>query len=407
MNAPEIKEGIGAVTYLWKDMSLKVRAERIEDTSAELWFFSTNGTGDRLLHVSKSNLLATTTMNTLARRLRSNAEDVPWDDVLTFVAAKTLEIVRRGEDIQEVGDEPESMSMEYTLRPILEYMQPTTIYAPGGTGKSKLGVYIACLIHFNLPGVHGWVPEHRGNVLYLDWEADAKTIRRLTWATKIGLDCDLKERFFYRRCYQPLISDIEEIRRMVTEKQIEYVIVDSQMAATRDVRGDPSTPASEYHNALRSLGVGSLTLDHVNKEGGNYGSVTKTNRARSQFELKGAQEPGQKFIDLALIHRKRNEGMLLPAFGFRVEFDSTDDDTLRKITFTEANVMDNPTLAKAGTSIRARAKDELLRRALTLEDLAGVLDEPAESVKVTLYRYKDDFIYRKNDHTWAVLISAR
>ena len=405
MNAPEIKEGIGAVTYFWKDMSLRVRAERIEGTSAELWFYSTNGISDRLLHVTKSNLLATSTMTSLAKRLRTNAKDVPWDDVLTYVAAKTLEIVRRGEDVQEVGDEPESMALRYTLRPLLEYGQPTTIYAPGGTGKSKLAVYLACLIHFNYNGIHDWTAESPCNVLYLDWESDYQTITRTAWAIKQGLGCSRKDRFFYRRMHQPLVSDIEEIRKIVMDKRIGYGIIDSQMAATKDIRGDPSTPASEYHNALRSLSIGSLSLDHVNKEGGNYGTVTKTNRVRSQFELKGEQEKGQKFIELALIHRKRNEGMLLPTYGFRVNFDTDEHDILRKVTFTEARVLDNPVLAKAGTSVRQRAREELIHRPMGLEDLASILDEPVDTVKVTLYRYKSEFVYRKDSKTWAVLIT--
>ena len=77
---PEITEGIGSVEYLWPDFGLEIAAQRLKDEGrAELWFFSKNGTGNRkLLHVTEVNLLATSTMSGLAKRMERHGEYNLW-----------------------------------------------------------------------------------------------------------------------------------------------------------------------------------------------------------------------------------------------------------------------------------------------------------------------------------------
>jgi len=352
MNKPSVTEGIGFVNYAWPELGLRVVAERFTDDGyAELAFYSKNETGEALLHTTRVNLLATPTMNSLSKRLENNSADIPWTDVLTYITGKTMEIARRGEPVVPVGKKPETMRVEYQLTPILEKNQPTTIYAPGGSAKSYFADYIAILVQQNHSGIYGWQPA-AGNVLYLDWEASKEDHDRRVWAIKKGLGIDTEDTFLYRFCSQPLVSDIHSIQSLVSENQIDLVIVDSQMAAT-GYGPDQAQVASQFYNALRSLKCTTLTLDHVSKEDwkssdsvGPYGSVVKYNRSRSQFEIKKSQDAGDNFIELSLIHRKHNEGRLLKPIGIRINFNENTERQLESVIFESYNVADNPELSR-------------------------------------------------------------
>ncbi len=316
MNNPTVTPGVGLITFKWPDLGLRVIAERYtDDLHAELSFYL----GEALLHTANANLLATPTINSLIKRLEKNSVDIPWTDVLTYITAKIKEVARRGEPPKYIGRKPETIKREYQVWPILEKNQPTTIYGPGGYAKSYLADYIACLVQFNVSGIYGWMPM-AGNVLYLDWEASPEDHERRVWAIKQGLGIDTEETFVYRFCHQPLAADLYNIQRLVAENDINLLIVDSQIAAAGH-GPDPSQVSSQYYNALRSLHCTTLTTDHVSKSEwgkmtdsdslGPYGSVVKFNLSRSQFEIKKSQIPGEDYMELALVHRKHNEGRLL------------------------------------------------------------------------------------------------
>ena len=400
-NKPDITQGIGLITFRWPDLGLRVIAERYtDDLHAELSFYL----GEALLHTANANLLATPTINSLIKRLERNSVDIPWTDVLTYITAKIKEIARRGEPVVSVGKKPETMKVEYQLWPIMEQNQPTTIYSPGSYAKSYLAAYIAVLVQFNIAGITDsksrWMPA-AGNVLYLDWEASQVDHERRVWAVKQGLGIDTEETFLYRFCHQPLAGDIHNIQRLVAENDINLLIIDSQMAAA-GYGPDPSQVSNQYYNALRSLHCTTLTLDHVSKSEwskmtdsdslGPFGSVVKFNRSRSQFEIKKSQTPGDDFMELALVHRKHNEGKLLKPIGIRIEFHSNADGELEKVTFTACDISDNPELSKIQT-LRDRLVSILEGGSRTTQELAEALEKPEPTIRTLLYRHKDTFQY--------------
>lgn len=404
MNDPSITEGISFINYVWPEWGLRVVAERYDDSGyAELGFYKKNDTGEKLLLPIRGNLLAAPTINSITRRLEKNSTDIPWTDILTYVSGKTLEIARRGEPVEDVGKKPETTKIEYQLSPVLERNEPTTIYSPGGYAKSYLAAYIACLVQFNCKGItdsYGcWLPT-AGNVLYLDWESSSQDHKRRVWAIKQGLGINTEETFSYRFCHQPLAVDIYSIQRIISEREIALLIVDSQMAA-EGYGPNPSQVSSQYYNALRSLHCTSLTLDHVSKSEwsktteadslGPYGSVVKFNRSRSQFEIKKSQTAGEDFMELALIHRKHNEGRLLKPIGIRIDFHNNTDGELEKVTFKACDISDNPELSKVQT-LKDRLIGILSSGSMPLKELSEELDKPESTLRATLNRYKDTFI---------------
>jgi len=51
INKPAIAEGVDFINFAWRDLGLRVTAERFSDKGvAELQFFSSNGEGEVLLH---------------------------------------------------------------------------------------------------------------------------------------------------------------------------------------------------------------------------------------------------------------------------------------------------------------------------------------------------------------------
>lgn len=400
MNKPEITPGIGFINYAWPEYRLRVLAERYDDDGhAELSFFLKDGALEKLLHTTRVNLLATPSMNSLAARLERNSDQIDWTAVLTWVVGKTMAIARQGEPILPIGKKPETMRVEYQLSPILEKNEPTTIYSPGGYAKSYLAAYIACLVQFGHKGLNGWTPA-QGNVLYLDWESSPRDHERRLWAIKQGLGINTEETFSYLFCHQPLAADIHRVQRTIAEGGISLLVIDSQMAA-EGYGPHPAQVSSQYYNALRSLHCTSLTLDHVSKAEwgkvadddslGPYGSVVKFNRSRSQFEIKKSQTPGEDFMELALIHRKHNEGRLLKPIGIRIDFQNNGEDHLEKVTFRACDIADNPDLSKV-QSLRDRLAGILAAGTMALKDMAEAVDKPEATVRSTLYRYKDTFV---------------
>jgi len=409
MNEPHVDPGTSLINFSWPELKLKVVAEGYEpDGHAELSFFSGNGTEQKLLDQNTINLLSPRTKDAQARKLERLRADVPWDDALTWITHLTMQIARRSEPPRPVGKKPETMKVEYELSPILERNQPTTIYSPGGYAKSYLAAYIACLVQFNCKGITDprscWTPT-AGNVLYLDWESSFRDHERRVWAIKQGLAINNDETFQHLFCYQPLTADIRNIQRLVIEKKIGLVVIDSQMAAT-GYGPDASQISSQFYNALRSLECTTLCLDHVSKAEwgkmldadslGPYGSVVKFNRSRSQFEIRKSQVPGEDFIELALVHRKHNEGRLLRPIGIRIDFHNNPDGELEKVTFRACEISDNAELSKVQT-LKDRLAGILGGGSMSIKDMADQLEKPEGTVRSTLNRHKDTFVNLGNE----------
>jgi len=397
--------GINSLVFRWQDLGVRVEAERYtDDLEAELSFYFRDGASSEVyLDTARVNLLSSSVKASMAKRLTKNVPDVNWELILSAITEKVRTVARQGEPVQDIGKKPQHRRIDYLLWPILEKNQPTTIYGPGGSGKSYIAAYIACLVQFDTMGTVGghqsWTPT-QGNVLYLDWEASAETHQRRVWAIKEGLDIPNEETFWYRKCDQPLANDIYNIQGLVSEFNIQLVIIDSQMAAA-GYGPDASQITQRYYNALRSLACTTLTLDHVSKEEwsknsgeqsmGPYGSVSKFNRSRSQFEVRKSQEAEDDFIEMAFVHRKHNEGKLLKPMGIRINFMENEEGELEKVICENSNLSDSPALFKV-QSLKQQMIDLLKRGPMDVKSMSDDLEANESSVRVALNRNKDTFI---------------
>lgn len=373
---PTLTTVMNGYEFNWTSIGVTVRIERLTDDLEGL-ITVIDKNKKITVHKSKVNLLAPRTLSELANKLTKYYK-CDWNTMLSQVAIACNNIIQSVGDCENINEEPPTMEIEYLLDPILPLNMPTTIFTSGGVGKSIIADFLSVLIQFGITGLvshqFSLIPQQT-NVLYLDWEADARTHRRYITAIKRGLSADqiesanTSQKIQYMHLDHPLAQIATEIKTKILKENIGFVIIDSQMAATATgTRGlTEAQVASEYYNVLNSFGVTTLTLDHITKQGMNgdnsneapYGSVVKYNRSRSQFELK----LGDEFINsdekkYALVHKKFNLGRKQAPIGICANF-VNEGNKLISVSFSKFDIVDEPTLSKKALPLKELAINEL------------------------------------------------
>lgn len=251
-------------------------------------------------------------------------------------------------------------SLDRSLPPplLLDRLDPresTVLFGPGGVGKGSLACsWIARL-----------VADGR-RVLILDYEShDGEWARRLGG---LGADLDgilylapLKERM------GSLWHGIEDIATIIRDGEVDYVVIDSAVAACHGSDVLKPETAALYMSAVQQLGVPSLTLAHVTKlHDARYpfGSVFWHNFTRVTWSL---MEKGE---DILLSCRKVNNYRRPGAQTVEMTWY---EDTLREVT-------ERP----AGLTLLDRIEDVLdTGETLTPKDIAGVLNDGYEASEHT------------------------
>jgi RecA-family ATPase len=127
---------------------------------------------------------------------------------------------------------PEALGMR--ISPILQERMPTLIFGEGDSLKSFLATFLCVITRTGAPQA-GLTPEP-GNVLYLDWEEDADTFwHRLDMLTT-GMNIAIPEGIYWRHMVEPLTAEAPAINKLVREKGIDLVVVDSFIATVGSSR---------------------------------------------------------------------------------------------------------------------------------------------------------------------------
>lgn len=398
ISQPTLTKTVSGYSLLFEDEHITVNLDRVTDDGVgELSIIHSNGNGHVLLQPrTQVNLLAERTLSGIAKKLEKRLE-IDWQTVIDYSSHYAIEEARKGSPVEDIDIPPNNPRLEYLLYPILLKNQPTTIFSPGGFGKSTIADLIAVSVQYKVT-VLDWVPV-KGNVLYLDWEADSEVHKRYVQAIKKGLHIQHKtEKIRYMRCETDLTKIIDNIYKVVLQDNISLVIIDSQMAATASGRpgADAAQISSMYYNALRTLPCASLTIDHVSKsamEGTNagnpYGSIVKPNRARSTFEMKQYQEAGEDTTEIALFHNKFNLGKKLKPIGIRVDY-FNDDNKLDEVKFDLFDVEDNDQFSKS-LPLKEQIKVFLKGGSASVKEIAEYLKANEASVRTILNRGKNVF----------------
>ena len=351
----------------------------------------------------------------ITRKLKRKNELIDWDAEIAKIYARLLSEYRDYElSIDDLTLPPNSLTVESVIQGLcLPTGLPSCIFSPGGKGKSIIADFLAVIISHGVAALN-LIP-YKQRILILDWESDPEVHQRYVQAIKSGLEIENQDdvTLLYVRCDRPIFEIENDIRELIKERNVEFIILDSQMAATAgsDKRFSEAQIASLYYNTLNSFGCTTLTVDHVTKESMKtddaatpYGSVVKYNRARSHYELKSTQEADSNHLELAFIHQKYNLGRKQKPFGISIDFitkDTENGEELRRLVFKNCDIADNPDLERALLD-KDRIKNLLLSEGkLSCNEISERIGKDTGKTRAILNKYKDDLFVKIGD-LWGV-----
>lgn len=324
----------GIYRFEWADFLVDITVRRLHEHRAghvtgEITVETTAPGYPPLLHQAQFNMSSTATRTQLAKHLAQRFEHANWVEILEELCSTTLQTFRQGEDVIELFSIEEREAPAFSLEPFILLGKPTVIFGEGGKGKSQLAILFSMIL--SLPWTDNGLGlnlngNHRTRVLYLDYEADKSDVAWNMGRFKRGLDME-EVSIYYRRCGFPLVNDVEEIQRIIGQQNIECLVIDSLgMACDGDLNA--SETAMRFWQAQRQLNVTTLIIAHPSKESFGkgrtiHGSGFFSREARSVWELKQVQEPGEDEINIGLFHRKVNVGKLHKPIGFKFTFSPT------------------------------------------------------------------------------------
>lgn len=343
----------------------------------------------------------------LARSLSRSAIHIPWKRLLERACAAVLKRHRHGEPIIEL--EPrDSIHTPFVLNPIVYRGHQTLIFAPGGSYKSYLALYIALLA---MAGQRqNGVAAIQTNVLYLDWELDQDTVGARLKALHVGHPELASCRPYYRRCTQPLHLDAAQLAAEVAQRHIGLVIVDSAALACG---GDLHSPESaiKLQQTLRRIGCASIVLAHVSKstvEGQDksaYGTVFFRELARNVWELSRPEGCDRVVLSQTGTSCKNSFGPKQGPLGFALLFSH---DQVKVSSFNPAD--ENESGFEDKLPLRDRMQHLLSDKTpRSSKEIADELHAFESSVKSTLSTHRQLFTRSGSYHkgTWTLASSAQ
>lgn len=343
--------------------------EKNDDTHAELTIVHDfEGHLKRL----KLNLTSEQSHKSLAKTLKERSPEPDWFGIVENTCLALLEVVRQGEPVINLATHTDTAFLKWRLWPFIIEGEANVIYGPGDTGKSMTATLAAIMITNGIER-YGMSVE-QGNVLYLDWETNPAEVGTRAKGLCAGLGIEMPP-INYRYMTQTLAHDAEALMAIVHDMSINVLIVDSMGPA---INGDDnkSGPINELFNVLRSLKVTTLIIDHENKDGGQYGSIYKYNRARNIWKARPSESARVDGIaKIAMYHEKINNGRRMTTpLGLSFSFEEEG-----RIYFHRVDVVDDPEFAsRIATRVRAR---EYIKRdgPANPETITSALNEGVEA----------------------------
>lgn len=206
----------------------------------------------------------------------------------------------------------------YLVHPFVLEGLPSILYGAGGTGKTYLALALAKAVAED--GVFFGTQVKMGRVLYMDYEATARDVKRRLRA--LGME-RLDGVIYWPGRGQPVTESLPALARTVAERDVALVVVDSAALAAGGDPKDEQT-ATGYFRALASLNVATLTVAHLTKDQRNedapFGSIFWSNCARLTWLVKAPEEE-ENPKHLGLFCKKSNEDRRHKPIGVSLDFD--------------------------------------------------------------------------------------
>ena len=276
----------------------------------------------------------------------------------------------------------------HLLEPFIEHGVANLFFAKGSTGKTTftIGMAVAVIVEAEFLGV---VPTRRVRTLFIDYEGSEASFRdkveRIGFGTP-GWRTEMMTEIFYKESNGlPLHELADDLRALVIEKDIGLIIIDSAVPAIGGAPEDAAC-ASLYFNALRKIGVTSITIGHEPKNSTDgltaFGSVFFMNLSRNVWNLSSDETFDGATKTVTAKHRKYNNGPLVR-------------DILYKMTSVPSSITFTLDDAQRDDSKKVRIVESLrLHGKQSLAEIASVTLIAPETVRKTIARLEKDGIVK-------------
>ena len=408
MTVPTITPQINGYRLAWGEERIIVSVSRLRlhtsdgRVTGEITIEAVNdGKPIRVFPPTDFNFTSEVTRTRLAKNLATKfAGSIDWALMLDQLCEGVVERARQGEPVQELWTSDDVPDLVYLLHPILIRGVPTIVFGEKGVAKSTLSQI--CYLILSLP----WhdnplglgAPPEPVRTLVLDYELPGEIAQRNMKRLQEGMDLP-PVLLYHRRCFAPLVDDIEQVANHVAAVKAEVVIIDSLAGACG---GDliKTEPANRFYEALGKLKVTSLILAQTSKdlEGKRktvYGNALFTYYARSIFELCRSDFSADG-LSVGLFHRWANLTRLHDSMGFRLSFNGTHTTVERE----PVNIIE----FKDKINKRDAVLGVLKRGALSFPALEAELGGGGSSaLRVLLSRMKQQGLVTNPEHgTWGL-----
>jgi hypothetical protein len=322
---------------------------------------------------ARLNILSLSSRESYRRHLDDAYGKGGWTTILNRACGMVRAAWQNRPQSIAIDDAPERTYDTYRVEPFLVSHGPTVWFGDGGAGKTTVALSVS---------------RQLGRVLYIDYEWDPAEVKdRLQM---MGGGNGLR---YMSGGGVPLADQLPGLRREIAAHGIEYLIVDSAGLACG---GEPEKAemAIRYFNALKALGIPSLTIAHVTKSGEDqrpFGSAFWHFAPRLTWNVKGNDETEDE-LRIGFFCRKSNVAKRPKPFGIRVGFfDQKIDIEIRELwpEFSEY------------LPLRQRVRQHLLSRGKSeVKNIAQELDAKHDSVYRVLRKMPDAMVSGKE---WMII----
>lgn len=337
--------------FRWPTTDVLMSCDRITDQGSRLETVVSFGTSSapHLYGPIRINLLSDSARASTIRNLKDRA-DRNWLAVIDDAAKIILDSLDPAGQLIDIATyKPEKLT-GWSVAPFVREGLANMLYGDGGAGKSTLAVAIALTKATGVPILPGLRCEEAGAVLLADWETTPDEFYYTAQALLKGAGIAGKTRYpiLYRHYAGPITDHLHSLQRDTHDHEVKLMVVDSIVPASGVDVTDAEAPRI-YFSAINELGVASLGITHVAKDGElPYGSVYWNNLSRNNWQVVKEDAAGDNVV--AAYHRKGNRtGGVHKPMAWLTTWESDINDNPEKIKYDIVDIHGFATLDE-GTS---------------------------------------------------------
>lgn len=278
------------------------------------------------------------------------ADGAGWVQLINVACGKARDAHLSAAVAVPIDSIPVNFEDHYLVEGVVPLSGVTILYGQGGFAKGWIAHALANAIGAGDPFLGR--DTKQCPVLYLDYEDTQQVARRRN--VRLGLSESAPQTAPGSLLWMPgrgipVVEQMETIRRELRKNGAGVMIVDSALPALGGNASDAEAVSRLMYHALDTLEVPVILIAHVNRADDDrypFGSIYWHNAARMTWNVKRSDSEDSPDIQIALTHKKANNGRKQPSFGIKLRFDDPDG-AVDVLSCDVKNVLDQLSVEKA------------------------------------------------------------